>query len=190
MLSSDGEDSGDGGAKLRTRTGRHSELLNLSVFLVLKIGNKARMWVVARVVLDACGASWIRRQKLFSAVSECEGSGTVLMTPGSVLSLHSSSAAQLHGALTARAAAPLTSIPLLAKGIYVLMAHLPQQEKSEKSCGSRAWWYTAVILVLGTKAGRWREFKVNLGSASSCLGKKKVERTHCSHPIPKTSQVQ
>lgn len=126
------------------------------------------MWVVARVVLDACGASWIRRQKLFSTVSECEGSGTVLMTPGSVLSLHSSSAAQLHGALTARAAAPLPSISLLAKGIYVLMAHLPQQEKSEKSCGSRAWWYTTVILVLGTKAGRWREFKVNLGSASSC----------------------
>lgn len=58
------------------------------------------MWVVAKVVLDACGDSWIRRQKLFSAMSECGGRGTVLMTPGFVLSLHAGSLAQPHGALS------------------------------------------------------------------------------------------
>lgn len=95
------------------------------------------MWVVARVGLDACGASWIRRQKLFSAMSECGGSGTVPMTPGSLLSLHAGSLAQPHETLAVRAAAPLLSVFLGQGHIYMLMDHLPQWEMSVKSCGVR-----------------------------------------------------
>lgn len=83
------------------------------------------MWVVARVVLDACGASWIRRQKLFSAMSGCGGSGTILMTPGSELSYTLVPWLSLMGPSLCEQLY-LYCPSLLAKGMYMLMTHLPQ----------------------------------------------------------------
>lgn len=142
------------------------------------------MWVVARAGLDASGASWIRRQKLFSAMSECGGSGTVLMTPGCVLSLHAGSLAQPHGTLAVQAAAPLLSIFLGQGHIYTHGPFATVGDDCEE-LWSQAWWYTTVILVLGAKAGRWREFKVNLGY----LEKGRKSTLLSSQPQDSTSPV-
>lgn len=92
MLSGDWEDSGDGGATLQTRTRSHSELLNLRVFLVFRNQEQSKTVGCGQGCFRCLQSQLDQKTELFSAASERGGNGTVLMTPGSVLSLHAGSA--------------------------------------------------------------------------------------------------
>jgi hypothetical protein len=185
VLSSDCEDSGDGGATLQTRTWSHSELLNLRMFLVLLNQEQSKN--------VGCGQGWFRC--LWSQLDQktkaifcnewmwrkwnCSDDPRLLAVPTRWF-LGSAS-------WDPRCASSCTSTVRLSWPRAYIYAHGPFATVGNEceELWSQASWYTTVILVPGAKARRWREFKVNLGY----LEKGRKSTLLSSHPQDSTHPV-
>lgn len=142
MLSSDCEGSGDGGAKLQTRTWSHSELLNLRVFLVLQTQEQSKNVGCGQGCFRCLWSQLDQKTKAIFCNEWMWRKWNYSDDPRLRAVLHAGSLAQPYGALTVRAAVSLLPISLGQGHIY---AHDPFATvgggESVKSCWGQAWWY-------------------------------------------------